>query len=139
MVKVFVNIKFVNTTVNFVILKDNLTHLQRQSLRYILKNVGKNKSTIKYMDCTPDFFYEHIMSQMKEGMTIENIHLDHIKPVSKFDLTNIEEVNKYCHWSNIQPLLAIDNLKKSNKWSIEDEEHWKQYITNYVSKTDVDR
>jgi hypothetical protein len=104
-----------------------------------LKKVGKTKSTVKYMDCTPEFFYKHIMSQMKEGMTLENIHLDHIKPVSRFDLTDLEEVHKCCHWSNIQPLLAIDNLKKSNKWSEEDEEYWKKNITKYVSKTDVDR
>ncbi len=113
--------------------------LERLRLRTILKDVKKTKTTLGYLGCTTKFFYDHIMSQMKEGMTIDNIHLDHIKPVSKFDLTDLEEVHKCCHWSNIQPLLAFDNISKGNKWSEEEEEYWKKNITKYVSKTDVDR
>jgi hypothetical protein len=41
-------------------------------------------------------------------MTFENTHIDHIKPVSVFDLTNEEE------FKNLQQLLALDNIKKIN-------------------------
>ena len=74
---------------------------------------------------------------MTPEMNISNIHLDHIKPVSKFDLSNVDEVYKCCHWSNIQPLLALDNLKKSNKWSISDEEYWVKNISKYNSEQRV--
>ena len=68
-------------------------------------------------------------------MTIDNIHIDHIKPVSKF---NFENVYECCHWSNLQPLLAKDNLKKNNKWSDKDEINWRNNIIKYKKLTGVD-
>ena len=44
-------------------------------------------------------------------MTFDNIHIDHIKPVSKFNLNNTDEFYDCCHYTNLQPLLPIENLK----------------------------
>ena len=42
----------------------------------------------------------------------ENIELDHVRPVSSFDLTDSEQLKEASHFSNIQPLLKHDNRKK---------------------------
>jgi hypothetical protein len=42
-------------------------------------------------------------------------HLDHILPLFDFNLSNRDELLKACHYSNIQPLRAEDNVFKSNK------------------------
>jgi len=42
-------------------------------------------------------------------------HVDHIKPLAFFDLTNPEELKKVCHYTNLQPLWAEENLKKGTK------------------------
>ncbi len=50
------------------------------------------------------------------GMSWENWgkwHLDHIKPVSSFDKS--EKMSIINSLDNLQPLWAVDNLKKSNK------------------------
>jgi hypothetical protein len=67
---------------------------------------------------------------MTPEMTFQNIHIDHIKPVSLFDLNNEEEFLKCCHYTNIQPLLSLDNIIKSNKWSQEDNDFWENNIYN---------
>ena len=65
---------------------------------------------------------------MTTDMTLDNIHYDHIKPVSAFNLEDENDLLSCCHYTNFQPLLARDNLCKSCKWSDEDEEFWKENI-----------
>ena len=87
-------------------------------------NLEKTKPTIEYLGCSAKYFKEHIQSKKTEGMTFDNIHFDHIKPVSRFNLEDEEELLKCCHYTNFQPLISTDNLEKSNKWSEKDEEFW---------------
>ena len=61
-------------------------------------------------------------------MSFDNIHLDHIKPISAFNLEDPDELLKCCHYTNFQPLLMSDNLQKSNKWSEEDNKFWNDNI-----------
>lgn len=61
-------------------------------------------------------------------MNIDNIHLDHIKPVSFFNLDNENDLKECCHYTNFQPLLIEDNLKKLNKWTEEDDNFWRDNI-----------
>jgi hypothetical protein len=89
-----------------------------------LTNLEKTKPSIEYLGCSAEYFKEYIKSKMTEGMTFDNIHFDHIKPVSRFNLEDEEELLKCCHYTNFQPLLITDNLEKSNKWSKEEEEFW---------------
>lgn len=63
----------------------------------------------------------HLEKQFWPGMTWENYgkwHIDHIRPVASFDFTvEFEKTVRAC-WalSNLQPLWAIDNIKKGKKW-----------------------
>ena len=49
---------------------------------------------------------------MTPEMTWESIDLDHIVPLSSFDLTNPEQLKQATHYTNIQPLLKSDNRAK---------------------------
>ena len=62
-----------------------------------------------------------IESQFKEGMNWDNWahdgwHLDHIRPCASFDLTDPEQQRQCFHYTNLQPLWAEDNLRKSDQW-----------------------
>jgi len=61
------------------------------------------------------------MKKMTDEMKFDNIHINHIKPVSKFNLEDEEELLKCCHFTNLQPLLVEDNLELNNKWTEENE------------------
>ena len=63
-------------------------------------------------------FYNHPTTN--EIMSWDNYgfygwHMDHIKPLSSFDLTNRDQFLKACCYINLQPLWAEDNLFKGNK------------------------
>jgi len=78
----------------------------------------KSNSTLKLVGCTIKEFKQHIESQFSEGMSWDNHgewHIDHIKPISSFDITKEGEQIKAFHYSNCQPLWAKDNLKKGAK------------------------
>ena len=107
-----------------------IIHNQRTRLCEIFKKsvLNKTEHTIDFLGCTEQYFYDYMKSKFKEGMTFDNIHIDHIKPLSRFDTNNMEQLKLCCHYTNLQPLLAVDNLCKSNKWSFLDEEYWKNNI-----------
>lgn len=93
--------------------------IRSSSLR-VTNAVKKNKSlkSIEYLGCTLEEFKDHIESQWQEGMTWENHdlhgwHIDHIVPVDWF-IKNSDDPWKANHYTNLQPLWAIDNIKKNN-------------------------
>jgi hypothetical protein len=107
-----------------------LIGLQRRSLQRVLKrsDLSKTKTTIEYLGCSAEHFMEYLKLKMTPDMTIYNIHIDHIKPVSRFNLDDHDEFLDCCHYTNFQPLLAKDNLEKKNKWTKKDEIYWKENI-----------
>ena len=42
-------------------------------------------------------------------------HIDHIIPCDKFDLTDPKQQEQCFHYTNLQPLWAIENWQKANK------------------------
>ena len=59
---------------------------------------------------------EHLQSKFKDGMNWDNYgswHIDHIIPLSSAKTT--EELNTLCHYTNLQPLWASENLSKGKK------------------------
>lgn len=90
----------------------------RARLRLALNGKNKSKKTLELLGCSVEYLRNHLESKFTEGMTWENYgkwHIDHIKPCSSFDLLLAENQSLCFHYSNLQPLWAIDNLKKYNK------------------------
>jgi hypothetical protein len=95
---------------------------QRTRITGILKK-HKTSKTLDLLGCSAQFLRTYIEDKFLEGMTWDNYgkygwHVDHITPCSSFNLTDIEQQKKCFHYTNLQPLWAIDNLKKSNKLSL---------------------
>jgi len=90
----------------------------RSVLYNTLKRVGSKKEskTNELLGYSPIELKEHIEKKFIDGMFWDNWgkwHLDHIKPVSSFDKS--EKMSIINSLDNLQPLWAVDNLKKSNK------------------------
>ena len=90
----------------------------RNLIRISIKNNGysKNSKTNKYLGCSFEEFKIYLEKQFTEGMTWENQgkwHMDHIYPVSL--AKDEEHLIKLNHYTNFQPLWAVDNIIKGNK------------------------
>lgn len=78
------------------------------------------RKTIDFIGCSVHELKIYLENKFQDGMSWENYgkygwHIDHITPCASFDLTNNEEQLKCFHYTNLQPLWAIDNLKKGSK------------------------
>lgn len=85
----------------------------------VMRGKGKASGTKDLIGCTTEELWLHLEAQFTEGMTRENYgewHVDHIRPCASFDLTCPEQQRECFHYSNLQPLWAEDNLKKSDNW-----------------------
>ena len=91
----------------------------RDRLRKSVKNNWKNGSAVNDLGCTIDELKKYLESKFQPRMTWDNWtthgwHIDHIKPLASFDLTDRQQLLEACHYTNLQPLWAKDNLTKKD-------------------------
>lgn len=95
----------------------------RIRLNKALKRNQKAGSAIKDLGCSIEFLKKYLEDKFSPGMTWDNHgkglgkwNIDHIKPLSKFDLTNPTEIKYACHYTNLQPMWSSENLRKGNSY-----------------------
>lgn len=86
-----------------------LGQVQKPRIRY---------RTEKMIGCTIEQLRSHLESRFKRGMTWDNHgshwHIDHIIPMAHFDLTDESQLLAASHYTNMQPMWAVENLAKSD-------------------------
>ena len=95
-----------------------LVHYLRVRTNFYIKKTGvtKNNSSLNIVGLSPIELKKYIEKKFTEKMCWENYgewHIDHIIPLSS--AKSEDEIYKLCHYTNLQPLWAEDNLKKGNK------------------------
>jgi hypothetical protein len=89
--------------------------------RDVLRGKKNGKSWVEFAGYGTKELKAHLESLFLPGMAWENYgtwHIDHKRPVASFDFTvDLEGTARIC-WalSNLQPLWAVDNMKKGKKW-----------------------
>lgn len=87
----------------------------RNRLNAAVRNGCRAGSAVRDLGCTVEAFVAYIANLFLPGMSWENWgkwHLDHIKPLASFDLTDREQFLAACHYTNMRPLWSGDNLRK---------------------------
>lgn len=95
-------------------LKKNLRDRLSKALK--AKNWKKNTKFSQYIGCSLDELKNHLEKQFTQGMTWENYgewEVDHIKSLGNSKTE--QEMYERSHYTNLQPLWRLDNIKKSNK------------------------
>jgi hypothetical protein len=76
----------------------------------------KNTKTQQMLGVSWEVCKAHIGNQFTKGMNWDNYgewHIDHVIPLASANTE--KELTKLCHYSNLQPLWAEDNLSKGSK------------------------
>jgi len=79
------------------------------------KSYRKTSKTAEMLGVPYEIAFAHIERQFTKGMTWENQgewHIDHIIPLASAETES--ELIKLCHYTNLQPLWAFDNISKSD-------------------------
>jgi hypothetical protein len=84
-------------------------------LQYMLGGVKPHAGSVALLGCSPAHLKAHLEAKFTEGMTWMNYgkwHIDHVKPLASAKTES--EVYPLCHYTNLQPLWAEDNLRKGD-------------------------
>lgn len=83
---------------------------------------GRNKSarTMEMIGCSITQLKEHLEVRFSVGMNWKNYgkfgwHIDHRIPCASFDLSKPEEQRRCFHFTNLQPMWAVENIRKGAK------------------------
>lgn len=95
----------------------------RNRVRKLLKAKKKGSiSTAELLGCDKETLKAHLEAKFSDGMNWDNYGLgkdkwsiDHIVPMSKFNLADPDELKRACHYTNLQPMWCSDNFRKGNR------------------------
>lgn len=83
------------------------------------RNGRKAYKTQELIGCSVEFLRNHLESQFQAGMSwaVGNLwHIDHRVPIAAFDMADPEQQKACFHYTNLQPLWAVDNIKKGSRY-----------------------
>ena len=90
----------------------------RRRIKDALDGKLKHSKTIELLGCSIESFRKHLEERFQPNMGWHNYgswHIDHIRPCASFDLSDTEQQKQCFHYTNTQPLWAVDNMKKGDK------------------------
>jgi len=90
----------------------------RARMRQALKKESKVGSAVTDLGMSVPDFKKYLENLFRGGMSWSNYgewHIDHIKPLSSFNLSSPEEFKIAAHYTNLQPLWKEENLSKGCK------------------------
>jgi hypothetical protein len=119
-----------------------IAHNARNRIRLALCGKTKSKVTKKLLDCDFTFLRNWLESQFTEEMTYENYgkvwHIDHVIPCAKFSLEDEKEQHRCFNWTNLQPMIAIENITKNDKADIDEINEHIEKVKKYIEDNNLE-
>jgi hypothetical protein len=111
-----------------------LKRIIRSRIYSALKN--KNKNTIEYLGCNTSEYLNWLLT-INSAYTLDNRgsewHIDHVIPLSHFNLENEQQQLIAFNWRNTMTLSVKENLVKNNKIiKSQIEQHYKKLVNYHI-------
>ena len=95
-----------------------LTSILRRRLSSALNGNYKSGSAVRDLGCSiaylKDWLEDHFLPEMTWKNRGKEWHIDHVRPLAMFDLRDRDQLLTACHYTNLRPLWAYDNLAKGS-------------------------
>jgi hypothetical protein len=91
----------------------------RRAFWFCVKGMSNPGHVLELLCCSVEFFRDYMAAKFKQGMTWANHgewEIDHIRPLSSFNMTIDEDRKKAWHYTNMQPLWVEENRSKGCKY-----------------------
>ena len=99
-----------NTDVKYRLIRNT-----RRRSHHALNSKSKSSSTRDILGIEIDLYRKWLEFQFTPEMNWENIEIDHVKPICKFNVSDDEELKLAFNWKNTQPLVKHDHQQKGVK------------------------
>jgi hypothetical protein len=108
---------------------------------YIALKKTKGYHTIKYLGCNSNEYLKWILHN-DQNYTLENRgniwHIDHVIPLSAFDLNDLDQQLIAFNWRNTMPLSAKENLSKNRKILLPQIEQHYNHLLQYHKENNIE-
>jgi hypothetical protein len=101
-----------------------LLRILRNRFRNALRGKLKAEKTSELIGCSIENLRIHLESQFESGMSWDNHgngdgewNVDHVVPCALFDMSSPDHQRRCFHFSNLQPMWHIENIKKGKRFS----------------------
>jgi hypothetical protein len=113
--------------------------IKSQRVRIYIALKQKQNKTIEYLGCNTEEFYNWMLYNFDDVLTLDNYgsfwHIDHVIPISHFNLENEHEQSIAFNWKNTMPLSAKENCTKNNRLVLSQiEQHLEKLISYHKEK-----
>jgi transposase len=99
--------------------------LRSRTRKTLRGKVAKDASFEKLLGCSTEELLQKWNQQHGERWPADrDLHIDHIRPCSSFDLSDTRQQYVCFNWRNLQLIPAKENLIKGDSWSREMEKDW---------------
>jgi hypothetical protein len=99
--------------------KHHLAHSLRNRLRSAIRSNQRSGSAVRDLGCSIPEFRIYIEVQFQQGWSWENRgtvwHIDHIRPLAQFDLSDREQLLQAVHYTNLRPYPAELNIREGDR------------------------
>lgn len=102
--------------------RDKIVQHIRRVVICMIKNIHDEHPTLRRIGTTTPEFKKWIESKFTDGMSWENYgnkkhcwSIDHIWPITRWNLSSRAHRRMCNHFTNLRPMWHVDNIKKGNK------------------------
>lgn len=125
------NKRMINRKKNDLLFKVRCSLSSRTSIAFKSKTYRKTSGIKELIGCKMSYAKKHIEKQFTKGMYWKNYgewHIDHIIPLCSANTE--EELRLLCHYTNLQPLWAFDNISKNGKYCEKEKAKMLKFVKN---------